>query len=271
MALPGTANGARRGGGRAVLLGQARQRQLVVRTPSPGCVLGRSRAFARVAPCVLARLALRTTTCRCLRRLVTRIPSPGRVLGRSRAFARVAPCVLARLGLRTTTCRCLRQLALGLVCLVLASCDGQADEAADALGLGGGPNAAARVTRHTDGDTLWLSGIGKVRLIGIDTPEVFGETECYGRAASAFVRRVAPLRSRVRYRLGVERRDRYGRALAYVWLRDGRFLNRLVLLRGYGEPLTIPPNVEHVAEFERAAASARAAGRGMWGRRGCAG
>ena len=119
------------------------------------------------------------------RQLVARIPSPGRVLGRSRAFARVA-----------------------LACLTLAGCDEQA------LDPGHGPGADARVTRHTDGDTLWLSGIGKVRLIGIDTPEVFGETECYGRAASAFVRRVAPLRSRVRYRLGVERRDRYGRALA---------------------------------------------------------
>ena len=176
------------------------------------------------------------------RQLVARIPSPGRVLGRSRAFALVA-----------------------LACLTLAGCDEQA------LDPGHGPGAAARVTRHTDGDTLWLSGIGKVRLIGIDTPEVFGEAECYGPAASAFVKRVAPLGSKVRYRLGIEERDRYGRALAYVWLRDGRLLNRLILLRGYGEPLTIPPNVEYGAEFERAGAKARAAGRGMWGRRGCTG
>jgi endonuclease YncB( thermonuclease family) len=200
------------------------------------------------------------------RQLAARIPSPGYVLGRSRAFARVAPCVLARLGLRTATCRCsLRQLALALACLALTGC---ADEARE---LEGTPSASARVTRHTDGDTLWLSGLGKVRLIGIDTPEVFGETECYGRASSAFMRRVAPLGSKVRYRLGVEARDRYGRALVYVWLRDGRFLNRLVLLRGFGEPITIPPNVAYVAEFERAAAKAREAGRGLWGRRGCAG
>lgn len=126
------------------------------------------------------------------------------------------------------------------------------------------------MTRHTDGDTLWLSGVGKVRLIGIDTPEVFGESECYGRPASVFVRRVAPLGARVRYRLGAERRDRYGRALAYVWLRDGRFLNRLILLRGYGEPLTIPPNVEYAAQLARAAEIAQKAGRGLWGRPGCA-
>jgi micrococcal nuclease len=112
--------------------------------------------------------------------------------------------------------------------------------------------------------------VGKVRLIGIDTPEVFGESECYGRAASAFVKRVAPVGSEVRYRLGMEERDRYGRALAYVWLHDGRFLNRLVLLRGYGEPLTIPPNDEYASELAQAAARAREADRGLWGRPGCA-
>jgi micrococcal nuclease len=134
-----------------------------------------------------------------------------------------------------------------------------------------GDTAAATVTRHTDGDTLWLSAIGKVRLIGIDTPEVFGDRECFGRAASAFVERVVPLGAHVRYRLGVEERDRYGRALVYVWLRDGRFLNRLLLARGYAQTLTIPPNVEFEDVFVRAARRAREAGRALWGRPGCAG
>ena len=56
-----------------------------------------------------------------------------------------------------------------------------------------------------------------MRLIGVDTPEVYGEVECYGREAAAFVKRLLPLGARVRYSLGVERRDRYGRALAYVY------------------------------------------------------
>jgi micrococcal nuclease len=116
-----------------------------------------------------------------------------------------------------------------------------------------------------------VSGIGKLRLIGVDTPEVFGGVECYGREASAFVERLVPLGSRVRYRLGVEERDRYGRALAYVWLRDGRFLNRLLVSRGYAQPLTVPPNVEFEDLFVRAARRARAAGRGLWGRPDCSG
>ena len=117
-----------------------------------------------------------------------------------------------------------------------------------------------RVTKHTDGDTLWLSGIGKVRLIGVDTPEVYRPGRVL-RARGVGVRRSAPCRSgsEVRYRLGVEERDRYGRALAYVWLRDGRFLNRLLVARGYAQPLTVPPNVEYADLFVRAARRAREA------------
>jgi micrococcal nuclease len=128
---------------------------------------------------------------------------------------------------------------------------------------------SARVTKHTDGDTLWLSGIGKVRLIGVDTPEVYGDDECYGRQASAFVERTLPLGSTVRYRLGTEERDRYGRALAYVYLDGGRFLNLLLVRRGFAQVLTVPPNVEFAERFARAARRARAAGRGLWGRPGC--
>ena len=127
---------------------------------------------------------------------------------------------------------------------------------------------AAIVTRNTDGDTLWLSGIGKVRLIGIDTREVFGHSDCFGRAAAAFTARLLPPRTRVRYRLGVDRRDRYGRALAYVWLHDGRMFNELLAERGYATPLTIPPNVDYANRFAAAARRAREAGRGMW--RACA-
>jgi endonuclease YncB( thermonuclease family) len=160
----------------------------------------------------------------------------------------------------------LRQLAALLTVVVLAGCAVPATEPESSR-----QRTSARVTKHTDGDTLWLSGIGKVRLIGMDTPEVFGDVECFGREASAFVERVLPLGTEVRYRLGVEERDRYGRALAYVWLRDGRFLNRLLVARGYAQPLTVPPNVEYEDLFVRAAAHARAAGRGLWGRAGCSG
>ena len=151
--------------------------------------------------------------------------------------------------------------------LCLAGFGGCADTPSDAGPTG--QRIPARVTRHTDGDTLWLSGIGKVRLIGIDTPEVFGRAECYGRQAAGFVRRLLPIGTRVSYSLGVERRDRYGRALAYLYTDDGRFVNLLLVKRGYAHPLTIPPNDRFAARFVRAARRARARGVGLWARAAC--
>ena len=138
-------------------------------------------------------------------------------------------------------------------------CGGEAERAEE-------PHDAstARVTKVTDGDTIRLGELGPVRLIGIDTPEVHGGEECFGRQASAFAKRLLPLGTRVRYRLGVDERDPYGRLLAYVWLPDGRMLNRELVERGYAQPLAIPPNVDFAEEFRRVARVARQAGLGLW-------
>jgi micrococcal nuclease len=145
-----------------------------------------------------------------------------------------------------------------LLALALAGCGSQQ----------GTPHA--RVVRVVDGDTVVLTELGKVRLIGVDTPEVYGQQECFGREASAFAKRELPRGREVSYRLGVESRDRYGRALAYVWLGDGRMINELLARRGYAQPLTIPPNVDYADRFRAAAARARRAGLGLWGQPGCA-
>jgi len=110
-----------------------------------------------------------------------------------------------------------------------------------------------------------------VRLIGIDTPEVYEHAECFGREASEFAQGVLPLGTRVRYRVGVEERDRYGRLLAYVWLPDGRMLNRVLIDKGYAQPLTIPPNVAFADVFRDGARAARQAGLGLWHACGSAG
>jgi micrococcal nuclease len=122
-----------------------------------------------------------------------------------------------------------------------------------------------------DGDTVRLQGLGLVRLIGIDTPEVYFGTECFGREASAFTKKLVPPGTRVRYRLGVEERDRRGRALAYVWLPDGRMLNRVLIEEGYAQLLTIPPNVAFADVFQAGARAARQAGLGLWRACGAAG
>jgi micrococcal nuclease len=127
------------------------------------------------------------------------------------------------------------------------------------------------VTGVSDGDTISLSGLGKARLIGVDTPEVHGGVECYGENASDFTRRTLEGSETVRYRLGDEPRDRYGRALVYVWLDDGRMLNGLLAERGYALALTLPPNVDYAERFTAAARRARRRALGLWSDEACGG
>lgn len=128
---------------------------------------------------------------------------------------------------------------------------------------------SARVQRVVDGDTVRLRGLGSVRLIGINTPEVYGHVQCFGPEASAFAKSVLRSDTEVRYRVGREAHDRYGRLLAYVWLRDGRLFNRMLVQRGYATTLTIAPNDQLAARFAADEAAARRAHAGMWGRPGC--
>jgi micrococcal nuclease len=126
----------------------------------------------------------------------------------------------------------------------------------------------------TDGDTVVLSSISvgeidrgtggrKARLIGIDTPEVYGGAECFGRQASAFTK--AELDGRqVFVDLDVDPVDRYGRALVYVWQADRTFFNGRLVADGYASQATFPPNVRYVELFTRLARDAREAGRGLW-------
>ena len=156
-----------------------------------------------------------------------------------------------------------------VVLLVLAALAATAAGLAPAPGDGGVEHeGSARVERVVDGDTLVLSEVGKSRLIGVDTPEVHGGAECFGREASAYAKRALAGRS-VRYRLGEDPRDRYDRALVYVWTEDGAFFNAALVRDGYATPLTIRPNDEYEARFERLSAEAQRAGRGLWAASAC--
>ena len=126
------------------------------------------------------------------------------------------------------------------------------------------------VVRVVDGDTIRvrLGGeVERVRYIGIDTPETVKPgtpVQCFGKAASAYNARLVRAR-RVRLAFDAERRDRYGRLLAYVYREpDGLFVNAELVRRGYAETLRIAPNVAHARELARLARAARRAGRGLW-------
>src|SRR5207302_8447376 len=135
-----------------------------------------------------------------------------------------------------------------------------------------GPGAAT-VARVVDGATIIVRLAARrerVRLIGIDTPESVKPNtpvQCFALEASHRTKSLLPAGTAVRLEGDVDPRDQYGRLLAYVFRqRDGLFVNLSLAEDGYAVPYTYPPNVAHVDEFVSAAAEARSANRGLWGR-----
>jgi micrococcal nuclease len=133
----------------------------------------------------------------------------------------------------------------------------------------GPAEAVVPVERAIDGDTIVVRLGGRsedVRLIGVDTPETVKPdtpVQCFGERASQFTKRRLTGR-RVRLVFGVERRDVYGRLLAYVYL-GRRFFNPILVHRGLARSLTIPPNDRFAPRFRRLELAAARAGRGLWG------
>ena len=137
---------------------------------------------------------------------------------------------------------------------------------------------AATVTRVVDGDTVIVKLAGeseeKVRLIGVDTPESTRNIEPYGKEASAYAKSMLD-GGAVWLELDVGERDRYGRLLAYVWLKQpaedseaevrSKMFNADLLLNGYAQIMTVPPNVKYADLFVKLQQEARDAGKGLWG------
>lgn len=130
----------------------------------------------------------------------------------------------------------------------------------------------ARVTHVVDGDTVDVRlGSGRaqrVRLLGIDTPEVYNGVECGGPAASAAMKRMLPVGTRVRLVSDTTQAssDRYGRALRYITrTRDGVQVNRRQVWLGHAT-VYVYQGVPFLrtADFRRAEAAARAVPRGLW-------
>lgn len=133
------------------------------------------------------------------------------------------------------------------------------------------PDASDIVMRVVDGDTVVLRSARKSRLIGVDTPEVFGSRACFGEEASEFAKRTLRPGLRVKIERDAELRDRYGRSLIYLTLPDGRSFNDLLVAEGFAVPLTIPPNVRYADRFRELARRARERAAGLWSSRSCGG
>jgi micrococcal nuclease len=135
------------------------------------------------------------------------------------------------------------------------------------------------VRRVIDGDTIQLENGERVRLIGIDTPEMHesdklerdsrrsGESReiiiKMGRRACEFSRNLVEGK-RVRLEFDAQERDIYKRLLAYVYLADGTFVNAQIVKQGFASLMTIPPNVKYAELFLKLYREARENRRGLW-------
>jgi micrococcal nuclease len=128
--------------------------------------------------------------------------------------------------------------------------------------------AAQRVRQVIDGDTITVSGVGVVRLLGVDAPEKTGgyrQSEPFGDAATAFMKRLVEGQI-VTLEYDGPRKDQFNRTLAYVVLPGGRLANLEIIRAGFAETYR---RFEYTRkpEFFAAEREAKDARRGMWATR----
>lgn len=128
-----------------------------------------------------------------------------------------------------------------------------------------------KVMRVVDGDTFMIAdGTAKgqaVRLTGIDAPESRNSRNkvkhALGAEATAYLQKLIAGK-KVRLEYDVDKTDRYGRTLAYVYLEDGTFVNAAIIKNGYASIMTIPPNVKYQELFLKLEKRARNNHKGLW-------
>ena len=123
----------------------------------------------------------------------------------------------------------------------------------------------ARVVYVYDGDTVKLDNGENVRYLGIDTPEMNYKkppAERFAEQAKRFNEQLVA-QKKVRLEFDAQRRDKYDRLLAYVYV-DDIFVNAEILKQGYGKVYIIPPNVKYADEFLALQREAKTDKKGIW-------
>ena len=148
----------------------------------------------------------------------------------------------------------------------------------------------AKVERVIDGDTMIVSFVfddgskylkERVRFLGVNTPETVHPNkpvEFYGKEASNFTKKELTGKT-VWLQTDVEVKDRYGRMLAYVWLKEpttkdmdneaairANMFNAKLLLDGYAQTMTVQPNSRYSNLFVHFQREAREGKKGLWGK-----
>ena len=140
------------------------------------------------------------------------------------------------------------------------------------------------VEHVSDGDTLTVLYRGqreRVRLVGIDAPESSENEKAFrdakrtesdvrsiisqGKKSAAYTQSLVRPGEILGIEFDVEKRDRYSRLLAYLYLPSGEMLNRKIVAEGYAYPYTRPPNVRYAEKLRKDFEQARKSRRGLWG------
>lgn len=123
-----------------------------------------------------------------------------------------------------------------------------------------------RVASVHDGDSLRLDDGRRVRLIGVNAPELARDNrpaEPLAEEAARALREAVDGRE-VTLAYGRERKDHYGRTLAHVYDEEGRSLEAELLSRGLAFHIAVPPNTALADCLARTQERARRADRGVW-------
>lgn len=122
--------------------------------------------------------------------------------------------------------------------------------------------------RHIyDGDTLRLDDGRKIRLIGINTPELGKKdkpAEPYAIKAKNALKAIVKESKSITLRYGKDKKDRYGRFLAHVFLADGQNIQATLLNQGLARVITVPPNTQFTSCYLDVERQARCNKTGLW-------
>ncbi len=125
-----------------------------------------------------------------------------------------------------------------------------------------------RVVHIYDGDTVKLGDGRRLRLIGINTPEVTRNdkpSQSLAEPAKAALAALLDKHNRtLLLRHGKQQHDHYGRLLAHAFLDDGSNVAVHLLERGLATTLVVPPNTWASDCYQSREDSARTARRGLW-------
>lgn len=117
------------------------------------------------------------------------------------------------------------------------------------------------VVEVIDGDTITLSDKRRVRLIGIDAPEM--GKECFALESKKILEGMIANQN-IKLQKDKDLLDKYGRSLYYLWIGE-TFINKEMVIVGAAKSVTYPPNTKHQIILDEAENTARENKLGLWG------